>query len=44
MRNTANVGIGKLFDNYPQSVSNMSAINHLVASYEIHGRKGEFTS
>jgi hypothetical protein len=41
MRNTADVTGGKLIAIRLQSVAGVSAINPLVVSYDIHGRKGE---
>jgi hypothetical protein len=40
MRNTAHVTGGKLIAVRSQSISDMSAVNPLVAFYDIHGRKG----
>jgi hypothetical protein len=41
MRNTADVKGGKPIAISAQSISNVSAVNPLVAFYDIHGRKGE---
>jgi hypothetical protein len=41
MRNTANVTGGKPVAVLLQSISGVSAINPLVAFYDIHGRKRE---
>jgi hypothetical protein len=41
MRNTADVTGGKPIAVLLQSISGVSAINPLVAFYDIHGRKGE---
>jgi hypothetical protein len=37
MRNTANVTGGKLIPVFLQSISDISAVNPLVAFYDIHG-------
>jgi hypothetical protein len=41
MRNTADVTGGKLIAVFLQSISDVSAINPLVAFYDIHGGKRE---
>jgi hypothetical protein len=41
MRNTADVTGGKLIAAFLQSISGVSAINPLVAFYDIHGGKRE---
>jgi hypothetical protein len=41
VRNTADFKGGKLIAARSQSVSGISAVNPLVAFYEIHGRKGQ---
>jgi hypothetical protein len=41
MRNTADVTGGKPIDDFLQSISGVSAINLLVAFYDIHGEKRE---
>jgi hypothetical protein len=41
MRNTADVTGGKLVVVLLQSIAGVSAINHLVAVYDIHGGKRE---
>jgi hypothetical protein len=41
MSNTANMTGGKSIAVRSQSISGMSAVNPLVASYDIHGREGE---
>jgi hypothetical protein len=41
MRNTVDVAAGKLIAARLQSISGVSAINLLVAFYDIHERKGE---
>jgi hypothetical protein len=41
MRHTADVTGGKAIAVRLQFISSESAINPLVASYDIHGRKGE---
>jgi hypothetical protein len=41
MRNTAVVTVGKPIAALLQSISGVSAINPLVAFYDIHGRKRE---
>jgi hypothetical protein len=41
MKNTADVTGGKSIAVLLQSISGVSAINPLVAFYDIHGRKGE---
>jgi hypothetical protein len=41
MRNTADVTGGKLIAVLMQSISGVSAINPLVAVYDVHGGKGE---
>jgi hypothetical protein len=41
MRNTADVTGGKPIAVFLQSIIDVSAINPLVALYDIHGRKGE---
>jgi hypothetical protein len=41
MRNTADVTDGKPIAVWSQFISGESAVNPLVAFYDIHGRKGE---
>jgi hypothetical protein len=41
MRNTADVTGGKPIAVWSQSIPGVSAVNPLVAFYDIHGRKGE---
>jgi hypothetical protein len=41
MRNTAHVTGGKPIAVWSQSISDVSAINSLVAFYDIHERKGQ---
>jgi hypothetical protein len=41
MRNTADETGGKPIADFLQSISGVSAINPLVAFYDIHGKKGD---